>query len=120
MATKKKTGKEVTVEPVKEVKAEPVKEVKAEPVKEAVAEPVQEVKAEPAKATKTPVKKTAVKASENVYIQYYGNEVAVSELLEKAKKLSGVKAPKNVSLYVKLEDNAVYYVVDDEKGKIDL
>ncbi len=107
----------VKTEPVKEVTAEPVKEVKAEPVKEVTAEPV---KAETAKATKAPAKKSTAKTSENVYIQYYGNEVSVSELLEKAKKLSGVKAPKNVNLYVKLEDNAVYYVVDDEKGKIDL
>lgn len=111
---------EKVVEPVKEVKtetvvAEPVKEtVKVEPVKE-------EVKAEPAKATKAPAKKSAVKTSENVYIQYYGKEFSVAELLENAKKDSGVKSPKNVNIYVKLEDNAVYYVVDDDKkGKIDL
>ena len=40
--------------------------------------------------------------------------------IEAAKKLSEVKSPKNVSLYVKPEDNAVYYVVDGETGKIDL
>lgn len=112
--------KEVIAEPVKEVIAEPVKEVKTEPVKETKAEPVKETKDETAKTTKTPAKKSTAKTSENVYIQYYGNEVSVAELIEKAKKLSGVKSPKNVNLYVKLEDNAVYYVVDDEKGKIDL
>lgn len=116
-ATAKTTEK--VVEPVQEVKtetvkAEPVQEVKTETVKE-------EVKAEPAKATKTPSKKSAVKTSENVYIQYYGKEFSVAELLENAKKDSGVKSPKNVNIYVKLEDNAVYYVVDDDKkGKIDL
>lgn len=125
MATKKKpvkpvTKAEVKAEPIKEVTAEPVKEVAVEPVKEVKAEPVKEVKAETAKTTKTPAKKTTAKTSENVYIQYYGNEVSVAELIENAKKLSGVKSPKNVNLYVKLEDNAVYYVVDDEKGKIDL
>lgn len=119
---RKTTKSTKTVDQAKEVKTELVKE--AEPAKEAetakVTEPVKDVKAEPAKVTKTPAKKSTVKTSENVYIQYYGNEVSVAELLETAKKLSGVKAPKNVNLYVKLEDNAVYYVVDDEKGKIDL
>ena len=105
-----KTAEKVA-EPVKEVKTEavvtePVKEVKTETVKE-------EVKAEPAK--KSPAKKSAVKTSENVYIQYYGKEFSVAELLEDAKKDSGVKSPKNINIYVKLEDNAVYYVVDDDK-----
>ena len=121
MATKKKpvkpaTKTEVKTEPAQEVKTEPVKEVRTEPVKEEVkAEPVQEVKAE-----KTTAKKATVKKSENVYIQHNGKEVSVAELLDTAKKLSEVKSPKNVSLYVKPEDNAVYYVVDGEAGKIDL
>ena len=113
-----KTAEKVA-EPVKEVKTEavvtePVKEVKTETVKE-------EVKSESAKTTKAPAKKSAVKTSENVYIQYYGKEFSVAELLEDAEKDSGVKSPKNINIYVKLEDNAVYYVVDDDKkGKISL
>ncbi|MDD6345890.1 MAG: DUF6465 family protein [Oscillospiraceae bacterium] len=112
---KTEPAKEVKTEPAKEVKTEPVKEVKTEPVKEVAVESAQEVKAE-----KTTAKKATVKKSENVYIQHNGKEVSVAELLDTAKKLSEVKSPKNVSLYVKPEDNAVYYVVDGETGKIDL
>lgn len=107
MAKNEKKDKNVTAEPVQEVKTEPVK---TEPVK-----------AETVKAEKTPVKKTvAKKTSENVYIQHNGKEVSVADLLEKAKKLSEVKSPKDVNLYVKPDDNAVYYVVDDKSGKIEL
>ena len=113
---KKKTSVKSAAAKTAEKVAEPVKEVKTEAV---VTEPVKEVKtevkAESAKTTKSPAKKSAVKTSENVYIQYYGKEFSVAELLEDAKKDSGVKSPKNINIYVKLEDNAVYYVVDDDK-----
>jgi len=119
MATK---GKKT--ESVKNAKAEIVNEVvktevKSEPVK---TEPVkaEPVKTESAKTEKTSAKKTTVKKSENVYIQHNGKEVSVSELLDTAKKLSEVKSPKDVNLYVKPDDNAVYYVVDGKSGKIDL
>jgi len=103
-----------TAEPVKETKAEVKTEVKSESVK---SEPVKESKTEPVKAA---AKKTTVKKSENVYIQHNGSEVSVADLIEKAKKLSEVKSPKSVDLYVKPDDNAVYYVVDNKNGKIDL
>lgn len=60
---------------------------------------------------KTTAKKTA---SVNVFFQYQGTESA--ELIEKAKELSGVKSPKSVNLYIKPEENMVYYVVDDIAG----
>lgn len=60
---------------------------------------------------KTTAKKTA---SVNVFFQYQGTESA--ELVEKAKELSGVKSPKSVNLYIKPEENMVYYVVDDIAG----
>ncbi len=111
----------------KNKKTESAKNVKAEPVNEVVKTEVktesvktEPVKAEAAKTEKTSAKKTTVKKSENVYIQHNGKEVSVSELLETAKKLSEVKSPKDVNLYVKPDDNAVYYVVDGKSGKIEL
>lgn len=64
-------------------------------------------------AAKT-VKKTAVKA--NIFIQYLGAEVSYADLVEKAKADSGVEAPSTVNIYVKPEENMVYYVVDDKVG----
>lgn len=81
--------------------------------KKKVETPVVEEKA-PAK--KTTAKKTT--ASVNVFFQYQGTETA--ELVEQAKKLSGVKSPKSVNLYIKPEDGMVYYVVDDIAGSFEL
>lgn len=69
-----------------------------------------------AEETKPVEKKTTAKnnTSVNVFFQYQGTESA--ELIEKAKKLSGVKSPKSVNLYIKPEENMVYYVVDDIAG----
>lgn len=71
---------------------------------------------EKAPAKKTTAKKTT--ASVNVFFQYQGTETA--ELVEQAKKLSGVKSPKSVKLYIKPEDGMVYYVVDDITGSFEL
>lgn len=62
---------------------------------------------------KTTTRKTTSKV--NLFIQYQGNEVSYADLIEKAKADAGVKSPKNINLYVKPEDNMVYYVIDDEK-----
>ena len=67
---------------------------------------------------KTAAKKTA--ASENVYVQYLGSEITSADLIAKAKKASGVKSPKTVNVYVKPEENKVYYVVDNNAGSFDL
>lgn len=122
--SRKKTVNNAAAKAVKEKKSETVVETKAAPVvEETKAEPVVETKVETVveeKAEKTPAKKATAKKSENVYIQHNGKEVTVAELLDKAKKLSEVKSPKSVDLYIKPEDNAVYYVVDSKAGKIDL
>ena len=63
---------------------------------------------------KTSTRKTAPKA--NLFIQYQGAEVSYADLIEKAKADAGVEAPKNINLYVKPEDNMVYYVIDEKVG----
>ena len=104
----------------KDVKAvEAVAEVKA------AAAPAEEKKAAPAKkaaAKKTTEKKAAApkKVTENVFVQYMGSEITSADLIAKAKELSGVASPKTVNVYVKPEENKVYYVVDNNAGSFDL
>ena len=59
-------------------------------------------------------------AKANIFIQYLGTEVSSADLVEKAKTDSGVKSPKTVNIYVKPEENTVYYVVDDKSGSYKL
>lgn len=137
MATKKavtttkkavETKAEKPVEMKEEVKAAETAAVEAKPVqkkaaaKTAEAKPAAEKKA-PAK--KAPAKKTAVK--EEVILQFYGKEIKTEELMKQVKTIwtkelkKKVGDMKSVSLYVKPEENAVYYVVnDDVTGKIEL
>lgn len=84
--------------------------------------------AKPAKA-KTPVKKKEAAASKikvSTYIQYLGKEIAHEQLIEKVKdnwanQGNDAKGIKNLELYVKPEEGAVYYVVNGipDSGKID-
>ena len=105
-------------------KDEKIVETKVEAA--AVAAPAEEKKPAAKKAAeKKPVaeKKPAAKkveVSENVYVQYMGIEITSADLIAKAKKESGVKSPKTVNVYVKPEENKVYYVVDNNAGSFDL
>lgn len=84
------------------------------------ATPVAEAPAEK-KASKS-TRKTAPEV--NAYIQGAGSEKSIEALAETAKKLSGVKSPKSVNLYIKpYEDDGVakvYYVVDDKADWFEL
>lgn len=63
---------------------------------------------------KTSTRKTAPKT--NLFVQYQGAELSYADLIERAKADAGVDAPKTINLYVKPEDNMVYYVVDEKVG----
>lgn len=97
------------------------KEVKAAKTAE---KEVKEVK--PAKpAVKAPAKKAAVK--ETIYLQYLGKEIDKEDLMKQVKEIwtkeqkRKVSDMKSVSLYLKPEENAAYYVINEEvSGKIDL
>ena len=75
------------------------------------------------KATKTVASTTkkaaaAVKAVETeVYVQFQGREVALADLIDRARKAAGAKGA--MKLYVKPEDGACYYVDGDNTGKIE-
>lgn len=81
-----------------------------------------------AKATANAKAKAEPKESKapetKAYIQGAGAERSFEELAETAKKLSGVKSPKSINLYIKpYEDDGVakvYYVVDHKAGHFNL
>ena len=123
MAAKKVVKEEIkeTIEKVEKNAAETAKKV----------EKAAEATAKKATATaKTTVKKataTAEKAVKavvpEVFVQFQGKEVSVTELTLKAKeayKAENKGAIHGMKLYVKPEDNACYYVVGDVTGKIEL
>ncbi len=98
-----------------------VKAVAAEKKEEAVKTTAKA--AEPKTEKAVAKKKTTApkKAKETVYIQQSGNEITSEELIANAKKLSGIKSPKTVDVYVRPEINKVYYVIDgDNFGEFDL
>lgn len=144
----KETGKNVTKAPAKtEVKAPVKAEVKTEIKTETTVPKAEEVKAEvkaevkeeakkaPAKkepAKKAPAKKaTPVKVAKAeiktaLYVQFAGNEVTEADIIDKVKAAyvaEGHKesAIKEINLYVKPEEYAVYYVINDKAiGKVNL
>lgn len=138
MATKKteikETVKNVTKAPAKtEVKAPVKAEVKTEIKTETTAPKAEEVKAEvKEEAKKAPAKKaTPAKAAKAeiktaLYVQFAGNEATEADIIDKVKAAyvaEGHKesAIKEINLYVKPEEYAVYYVINDKAiGKVDL
>ena len=131
-AVKKSVEKaaEPAVKAVKKAAEPAAKAVKkaAEPAAKAVkkaAEPAAKaVKKVADEAKKTVSKAVKKEAAANVVLQFAGREVAMKDVLEAAKKAyaaSNKAAIKDITLYVKPEDNAAYYVVNgDVTGKIEL
>lgn len=132
----KETGKNVTKAPAKtEIKtettvpkAEEVKaEVKAEVKEEAKKAPAKKEPAKKAPAKKaTPVKAAKAEIKTALYVQFAGNEVTEADIIDKVKAAyvaEGHKesAIKEINLYVKPEEYAVYYVINDKAiGKVNL
>lgn len=133
----KETGKNVTKAPAKtEVKAPVKAEVKTEIKTETTVPKAEEVKAEvkaevKEEAKKAPAKKAPAKAAKAeiktaLYVQFAGNEVTEADIIDKVKAAyvaEGHKesAIKEINLYVKPEEYAVYYVINDKAiGKVNL
>ncbi len=71
-----------------------------------------------AKKPAAPRKRTAAKASQDVYIQYGGGEWNVADLVERAKAAYAAQGhdladAKKVTVYVKPQEGRAYYVVND-------
>ena len=116
MATKKTTT-------AKETK-KAAKTVKEDTKKAAVKEAKKETKPA-AKAAKKTAKKAAGPAIKGLFFEYAGKQVDASKLAQTAKdayKANGGKgAVRSIELYVKAEDNALYYVINGkETGKVEL
>ena len=115
-------------------KAEPKKAAEKTEAKKPVAKKaVATKKAAPAKkatAAKKPAAKKAAATTEvktNIVLQYGDRNVTYDTIVTNAKnnyqyEMGGdVEAMKKLSVYVKPEENAAYYVVDDKvQGRIDL
>lgn len=103
------------------VEAAPVKE--APKKKSSTKSAAKKAEAKKPAAKKTAEKKTASKkAAEkktapktNLFIQYQGVELSYADLIERVKADSGIDSPESVNLYVKPEDNMVYYVVNENE-----
>ena len=114
MATAKKaTTKATEVKEVKEVKVEAPKAEKKAPAKKATTTKTTTTK----KATTA--KKETVKKETVITIQHQGNEITVASVEEKVKAAfvaDGHKAStiKTLNIYVKPEEYAAYYVINDE------
>ena len=95
--------------------------------KAAEAKTTETAKKAPAKKTtarKTPAKRTTTKkaavVTEEVYLQYAGKELSSADLTAKVKEIwkeMGKKAAdlKDIKVYVKPEENAAYYVINNEE-----
>ncbi len=117
----KKTVTEATTPAKTEEKVAEVKKETAKP----------EAKKETAKATekktaikKTAIKKTAAKKSavkETIYLQYLGKEINKDDVVKSVKDVwtkqlkRKVGELQSIDLYLKPEENAVYYVINGEE-----
>ena len=109
------------------VKAEATKAAAKTTEKAAEAKTTETAKKAPAKKTtarKTPAKRTTTKkaavVTEEVYLQYAGKEFSSADLTAKVKEIwkeTGKKAAdlKDIKVYVKPEENAAYYVINNEE-----
>lgn len=114
---------ETTAPKAEEVKAEVKEEAKKVPAKKAEAK--EEAKKAPAKKA-TPAKAAKAEIKTALYVQFAGNEATEADIIDKVKAAyvaEGHKesAIKEINLYVKPEEYAVYYVINDKAiGKVNL
>ncbi len=110
MATKKTDTKAVkAAEKEAEVKAAPAAE---KPVEKKAAEKKAPAKKAPAK--KAPAKKTEVKTT--VTVEFGGKAVKAQDVLAKVKKAVGRSAVKTLEIYMNVDEQKAYYVVNGEGG----
>lgn len=106
-------------------KAAEVKTAVKETVKEAVAEKKEKAVKTP-KSTKPAKKAAKEEVKPEVFIQYEGKEAIVAEAIEKAKAefvADGhrVSSIKSLQVYLKPEEYAAYYVINQKfAGRVDL
>ena len=117
-------------EPVAKTAAEKTTvEAKAVDKKVPAAEKKADTKIKKAAPKKTAAKKTTKKAEvkETVYLQFYGKEIATEAIVKQVRGLwtkqynNKVADLKTVDIYLKPEEHAAYYVMNDEiTGKLSI
>ncbi|WP_049945140.1 DUF6465 family protein [Butyrivibrio sp. AC2005] len=113
MARAKKTPKEATKTKVTAAAAK-------------LAEAVVTKKAVTPKKTATPKKAAASETKTNLVLQFAGKDLSYDELVQNAKNvfqydMAGDPASiKEISLFIKPEENKVYFVIDGAEGSYDL
>ena len=117
-------AKKTTPKKAAKVEKEEKKEAAAEAKKRGPKPKTEAQKAEDAKK-RAELKKAAANMVPEMFLQYQGGEVKLDALVEKAKEdfKSAHKRTPIVSLkmYLKPEDNAAYYVINETSaGKVDL
>jgi len=118
-AKETKTAKETR--PVKDTKPA----IKQEPAKAAAQREPAKAAAQKAPAKKAPAKKQEIK--ETVYLQFLGKELNKEDIIKKVKEnwtkvlKNKVGDIKSITLYLKPEENAAYFVINGEiTGSVDL
>lgn len=123
----KKTVEKAAPVATEEFKQEKIAEtVKAEPVEEKTEEKKAVVKKEAVKKEtekKTPVKKVAEKKAtvvkEEIFVQFGNQEVYAADVVERVKNAyiaegHTAESVETVRVYIKPEENMIYYVVNDD------
>lgn len=121
-------AKKATEVEVKEVKVEETKTSKAAAAKKDTTKKATTAKKETAAKKETTAKKTTTKKEVSVeaFVQFAGNQVSYSSVEERVKAAfvaEGHRASsiKNLKIYIKPEENAAYYVInEDNVGRVDL
>ena len=122
-AVKPETVKAVTAAPKAEVKASAPGEPKAEVKKETAAKAARKPKTAKAETAKKPAAKKTVKKADqksSIYVQFSGKSYSQEELVKMAQDVwkydlkQKVRELATIELYVKPEENKVYYVMNQE------
>ncbi len=71
------------------------------------------------KSTKAPVKEDAAVDYSTIELQYAGKAIPISDIISRAKEACGNK-PGKLDIYVKPEENRVYYVFDGNVGSFEI
>ena len=79
-----------------------------------------EAKSPAEKVTEKPARKSATRKSPdfNIELQYAGKAVSLSEIIDKAKEACGNDS--NINIYIKPEENRVYFVSGGEVGSFEI
>ena len=96
---------------------------KAEPTVKRAAKKAEPTMKKAEKAIKETSRKAAAALSPEIYLQWAGQEVSYTQLVEQAKadfKAQNKGAIRSCKLYIKPEDGMVYYVINGKEGKIAL